>query len=234
MKSRTKGILAVVFGALSILILPPVVFGVLEIYLGNKARKRDYPKLGMTGIFLGVLSLILMILYLFYSPFNVLQKIQQTDYPLIVIVSESMGHGLDDGRLCGNYYKDYTESLDNYWKTCGNWYEEHGILKEEFKFFPFPNGFNKGDLLIVEGAESDEINVGEVIVFIADRPQPIPHRVVNKLEVDGKIYYQTKGDHNGGTLGAENKISEDQILGKITFRIPYLGWVKIIFVQLTS
>ena len=71
-------------------------------------------------------------------------------------------------------------------------------------------------------------------MFQGNKPQPIIHRVVKTWQEDGDYFYQTKGDHNSesiaGSLG-ETKISEDRVYGKGVLRIPYLGWVKILFVN---
>ena len=54
---------------------------------------------------------------------------------------------------------------------------------------------------------------------------PIIHRVVGAKEG----YYQTKGDHNSAMFSFENKVEREQVHGKVLLKIPYLGWVKVIF-----
>ncbi len=157
-----------------------------------------------------------------------------TGFPLVAVVSESMEHGLHNDLVCGQAFDEYPESFDKYWATCGNWYEQNGITKEEFKKFPFRNGFNKGDVIILWRANSENIKLGDVIVFQGSKPQPIIHRVVRIWsETEGK-FYQTKGDHNSGSINGEygeTKISQNRIYGQGVVRIPYLGWVKILVVD---
>lgn len=85
--------------------------------------------------------------------------------------------------------------------------------------------FYKGDMLLLQGAVQEDINVADIIVFSVDeRSIPIVHRVV-KINEDGT--FQTKGDANTAQLPFETKISYDRIHGKVMYIIPYLGWVKI-------
>jgi len=158
-----------------------------------------------------------------------------TSFPIVAVVSESMEHGLHEGRLCGEYYEEFPESFDNYWKVCGAWYEQEGISREQFQKFPFPNGFDKGDVIILWRANRDNLEVGDILIFQGNRPQPLIHRVVKVGDEDGERFYQTKGDHNSGIIsgeGGEEKIGEDRIYGQGIVRVPYLGWVKILFVDL--
>ena len=158
-----------------------------------------------------------------------------TGYPIVAVVSESMEHGLYNDKLCQDYQTNFKESFDNYWDVCGQWYESNGITKEEFKKFPFRNGFDKGDVIVLWRANDQNLEVGDVLIFQGTKPQPIIHRIVKVWEENGESFYQTKGDHNEKSISGdfgETKISEERILGQGLFRIPYLGWLKIIFVEL--
>jgi len=129
---------------------------------------------------------------------------------------------------------EFQESFDNYWDNCGSWYEKRNITKSQFKKFPFKNGFRKGDVIVLWRANRNNLDVGDVLIFQGNKPQPIIHRVVKTWKEDSKYYYQTKGDHNSQSIGiglGETKISEDRIFGQGLFRIPYLGWMKILFVD---
>lgn len=168
-----------------------------------------------------------------------------TGFPLVAVVSESMEHGLHEQILCGQAFDDFQYSFDQYWKICGSWYEQKGITKEQFKQFPFRNGFDKGDVIILWRANSKNIHLGDILVFQGNKPQPIIHRVVKvwseevqkgkSSQIYNKTYYQTKGDHNSASisgLNGETKIGIERVYGKGLFRIPYLGWVKILVVDL--
>ncbi len=174
----------------------------------------------------------LMIRFILYPLLGI---VLGTSFPIVAVVSESMEHGLHNGKLCGNDYENLKYSFDNYWGVCGNWYEEQGISGSQFSTFPFPNGFDKGDVIILWRANRENLNVGDILIFQGSKPQPLIHRVVKIWEEDGQRFYQTKGDHNGGILtgnGGEEQITEDRIYGQGLLRVPYLGWVKILFVDL--
>ena len=99
---------------------------------------------------------------------------------------------------------------------------------------------NVGDLLIVQGIQNaSEIKAdekdGDIIVFKnPGNPQKfIVHRAIAKFVINGKYYFITKGDNNrsadywsGFPRGA---VPEDYIIGKVIFRIPFLGYIKLYF-----
>ncbi len=161
-----------------------------------------------------------------------------TSFPIVAVVSESMEHGLHNGRLCDSNPEEFRYSFEQYWKICGGWYETHGISQEVFQRFPFRDGFDKGDVIILWRARPDNLETGDILVFQGNRPQPIIHRIVDVKRQKGQdtqYLYQTKGDHNRDSIEGEygeTSISPERIYGKGILRVPYLGWVKIIFVEL--
>ncbi len=167
-----------------------------------------------------------LIKYLIYPG---LGFILATNLPIVAVVSGSMEH---DG------------SFDEWWmssarcnaKVCTQeeWYQRHEITKAEFKEYAFRNGFNKGDIMILKGTEAKNINTGDVIVFQADRPDPIIHRVVKITNTGGSRVFYTKGDHNIDMGDIDQEIQENEVLGKAIFRIPLLGWIKILFMYIIS
>lgn len=179
-------------------------------------------------------NVIVAFLLIRFVVYPLLGLILGTSFPIVAVVSESMEHGLHDERLCGQQFAEFPESFDNWWDACGTWYEERDISKEEFKKFKFKNGFNKGDVILLYKANQDNLDVGDVLVFAGSEPQPIIHRIVAINEIDGEIFYQTKGDHNSASIPGpfgEEMISQDRVLGQGALRIPYLGWLKILFVD---
>ncbi len=157
-----------------------------------------------------------------------------TSYPIVAVVSESMEHGLHQGVLCGEGFRDFKDSFDNYWQACGSWYSSREISREQFEGFPFRDGFDKGDVIVLWRANRNNLNVGDILVFRGNRPQPLIHRLVKIYEENEDTYYQTKGDHNSNSIEGEfgeTKIGKERIIGKGLVRIPYLGWIKILFVE---
>lgn len=197
-----------------------------------------------------VILAYVIIKFLFYPGIGFLLS---TDYPAVGVVSCSMEHKPDNcwvdcynrGSdwdscranqlvMCGNKYSDRKiRDFDGFWEECGRWYEDKGINKEEFSEFDFKNGFNMGDIFIVNGRS--EINKGDVIVFYyPGETNPVIHRVINIVEENDEIYYQTKGDHNSDSSSLEQKINKERIYGKAIIKIPWFGWVKIWFTTMIN
>jgi hypothetical protein len=157
-----------------------------------------------------------------------------TTTPVVAVYSCSMEHNtynnwwqncnLAPTEVCGKNVGDLdTMNFDDYWKLCGSWYESNGISKDQFKDFPFNSGLEVGDMIVV--MNTGTVNTGDIIIFSSDiRKFPIIHRVVNASSLE------TKGDNNG----APDSIGQKKVLGKAVFRVPMLGWVKILFTQITG
>jgi hypothetical protein len=146
-----------------------------------------------------------------------------TSHPIVAVVSGSMEHdaGFDDwwnNPSCSNM-------------SQGSIYSSYGIDSREFDHFPYRDGFNKGDIMILYRPKN--IAIGDILVFMVEtRPDPIIHRVVGVEEIDGNPFYTTKGDHNCGSAGFEKKVPTTRLIGKAIWRVPLLGWIKIGFVEL--
>ena len=138
-----------------------------------------------------------------------------TTYPLVAVVSSSMEHNNLD--------------FDEWWNKNNGWYENHGIAKESFLNYKMKNGFNKGDIIVLRKASN--LEKGDIIVFRSNNINPIIHRIVNVYLENNNVYYRTKGDNNPDSISllGEDKIIQDNIIGKAYFKIPYLGWLKVWF-----
>ncbi len=143
-----------------------------------------------------------------------------TSHPVVAVVSGSMEHEGIGSEI--------------WWEENKGWYEKRGITKDDYSGWIFKNGFNKGDIIILYGSKSKDINSGDVIVFQSNSHYPIIHRVVDKWKNNEEWYLKTKGDNNGDSYDSlgETEISEDRVIGKSIFKVPYLGWIKIFFVEI--
>lgn len=214
------------------------------------------------SIFSWIVALILMYVFVKFIFFSGLGLIFGTSLPLAGVESSSMDHTSlkyclatspdfqcisysSDYEICGQKFDEKNSfNLDKYWETCGSWYEEENIDKNQFNTFTLKNGFNKGDVMIVWGRFTPKI--GDVIIFKPNAdsiaPNPIIHRIVKIDEKDGKTIYQTKGDHNSEQLTKSNNIyntdetyiTREQMIGKAVARIPLLGYPKLIFVKIIN
>ena len=177
-----------------------------------------------------ITSLILAFILIKFIVYPVLGVALGTHYPVVAVVSGSMEH---DGNF--NNWWNSEAWCNNKPCTQGEYYSQFSITKETFKKFPFPDGFNTGDMMVLKGEKPENIKVGDIIVFKNNRPEPIIHRVINKWTRNNIYYFQTKGDHNKISINnrflSEKGISQDEILGKAVFKLPYLGWVKIAAVE---
>ncbi len=135
-----------------------------------------------------------------------------TSLPLVIVESCSMYHH-EDGMA-----RTFESSV----------YGDYGIGIGDSVDWDFQNGFSKGDVIFVVGAK--DLEVGDVIIFEGGARYPLIHRVVG----DGETY-ATKGDNyvtNSRQLPSEKNISEDQLIGKALFRVPAIGWAKLIFFEM--
>ncbi len=87
-----------------------------------------------------------------------------------------------------------------------------------------PN-YNVGDIVIIKKTNTDELKVKDVITFYSNDPdmqdQIVTHRINDITEENGQRLFETKGDNN--EIADIEKISENDIIGKVRFRIPYVG-----------
>jgi signal peptidase I len=121
---------------------------------------------------------------------------------------------------------------------------------------PFNRTLNVGDIIIVQGVDPKTFDTNypnsDIIVYknpTDPEDTPIVHRIVTRYEVNGTLYFQTKGDGNGQKWPAVPSSSEydsntvypgngqgvpaELVEGKVILRIPYLGWVTLILNQYT-
>lgn len=161
-----------------------------------------------------------------------------TETPVVAVFSCSMEHtrvnnwycGLPSDQVCGKKIEADPRSLEEYWNICGSWYESNGISKDIFNSFVFNKGLTVGDMIVVYGG--NDVSVGNIIIFNTNvRKYPIIHRIY-KINPDGAIL--TKGDNNEYPDNWSPEITKSNINGKAVLKIPLLGWVKILFVEITG
>ena len=115
---------------------------------------------------------------------------------------------------------------------------------------PFAHTLHVGDIIIIQKVNPADLNTNypnsDIIVY--ENPTdptstPIVHRIVATYEVNGTLYFQTKGDGNSGdkwpapispqeydshTLWNTGQgVPQDMVIGKVVMRIPYFGWITL-------
>ncbi len=80
-----------------------------------------------------------------------------------------------------------------------------------------------GSLVIIKGEEI--YNIGDVVTFGSRSRASVPttHRIVDSRISNGVVVYKTKGDANDTADPREIRVVD--IIGKVQFSIPYLGFV---------
>lgn len=159
-----------------------------------------------------VLGFILVIAILYFGVSGVLVLALRTDTYWMAVISNSMRH---DG-----------ESWRVYFETRGdNSYQ-----------FPLQGGFERGDMLIIQGVSSvTEISIGDVILFdTIYQPIPLVHRVVEIWNENGEARFKTLGDGNRMDsqpkfISGDYLIRPESIRGKVAFVIPKIGWISLWF-----
>jgi len=157
-----------------------------------------------------IVFFIIAIIFIKFILFPGLSLLTGTSLPLVIVESCSMYHQ-ENG-----FEKIFQKNI----------YQENGVNIEDTKNWDFKNGLNKGDVIFVMGTKKPE--VGNVIIFNGGASHPIIHRVIDETEP-----YGTLGDNNPGQLTTEKSISSDRLTGRAIFKIPYIGWIKLIFFEHT-
>ncbi len=131
----------------------------------------------------------------------------RTDEPYRAVISQSMNHG------------------DESWRS---YFTERGY---DTSNFPIQGGFERGDLLFVEGVDAlRDVKIGDVIIFdVPTQPIPLVHRVVAITNSGSEIYFTTKGDNNPYVLQTERYIKPVQIRGRVVFVIPKIGYLSLLW-----
>lgn len=192
-----------------------------------------------------IVFLVLMFVFVKFVFFPSLGFLLKTDFPVVAIVSGSMEHKIVNHIVCDKNVVDIERmrlDLDEWYSFCGEYYENnYNMSLSDFESFVYNSGLDIGDVMVLYGRDSKDIAVGDVLVF---KPQdkmengesrfftqfgPVIHRVVEKYEVNGTIYFDTKGDHNAvSQSGFEIGIPQEDVIGVAVFRVPYIGYVKIL------
>ena len=98
-----------------------------------------------------------------------------------------------------------------------------------YKFYDILTGsmsptINPGSLIIVKEIDSNEVKEGDIITFKGSSTSNLTtHRVVEVIEKNNNIKFQTKGDAND--VLDPMLVDEGLLVGKVVFNIPYMGKV---------
>ena len=176
----------------------------------------DQKKLWKNEYFKTVVAIVLIVAIVLGFLFG-LQFALHTSYPALTVESGSMSIPYD--------------GQDNFWLSIDH---------------PFERTLSIGDIIIVEGVNSKDLNTNypnsDIIVFHSpdDPSMLIVHRIIATETVNGVTYYQTKGDGNGNPWPETPTSGQDpwdfnnppgvpsyDVVGKVVMRIPWFGWITL-------
>ncbi len=84
--------------------------------------------------------------------------------------------------------------------------------------------FEVGGLIVVKPVEASTVEAGDVISFKwPGIDTPVCHRVIEKSEVDGNLFFLTKGDANEEPDAL--LVAAQDVTGKTVLHIPYVGYL---------
>lgn len=78
-----------------------------------------------------------------------------------------------------------------------------------------------GDVVLVKSIDLNQLKVGDIIQYKSESIY-IFHRIIEILDDNGEIKYQTKGDNNSAV--DPEQVKGDAIRGKVAYIIPKVGW----------
>jgi len=109
---------------------------------------------------------------------------------------------------------------------------------------PFAQTLHKGDIIIIQAVNPADLKANypnsDIIVFKnPNGVTPIVHRIVEKQEINGTLYFKTKGDGNRPITWPEipnyydnipdtKGVPQNLIEGKVILRIPWFGWITLL------
>lgn len=105
-----------------------------------------------------------------------------------------------------------------------SWRDYYTAMGIDTSNFPIQGGFARGDILLAEGVNPNNIAVGDVIIFEASGTE-IAHRVVEISFSDNKPKFKTKGDANMYSAWSESSIFPENIKGRVVFVLPKIGHI---------
>ncbi len=108
---------------------------------------------------------------------------------------------------------------------------------------PFARTLHVGDILIVQGVNPRDLNANypnsDIIVYRdTSNNKLIVHRIAAVQEINGIMYFKTKGDANGPILWPDvpnyyddipdaRGVPQDLVVGKVVMRVPWFGHITL-------
>ena len=85
--------------------------------------------------------------------------------------------------------------------------------------------FESGDVILVEDVDPATVEEGDVITYADGSGELTTHRVVDVVEEDGELYFQTKGDANEDP--DQGLVPAAAVEARHAYTLPYIGHVVL-------
>lgn len=89
-----------------------------------------------------------------------------------------------------------------------------------------------GDVVIVAKMSADAIKLGDIIEYRQDKDTNVVHRVIGIEKSGQEKSFITKGDANAEPDA--NQVIGENVIGKVVFTIPKVGWITIAIKKLLT
>jgi hypothetical protein len=207
---------------------------VSDVKKGVKRVKEAGLKFLTHGTAKGILEFLLILGTAYFFIGGGLILVFKTDSYWMAVTSDSMKQEDEGWR---RYYEDEA-FRKNFLISEGMIEEGDSVRTFDTSKFPIQGGFERGDLLIIQGVSSvSEIEVGDVLIINRD-PYTIAltHRVLAVRVENGGVRFTTKGDKNPYLMDDistpwhdDGLVLPERITGKVIAVIPEIGNIPLWF-----
>lgn len=80
-----------------------------------------------------------------------------------------------------------------------------------------------GDMIVIKTFNSDEAKENDIITFKNSNKTLITHRIVDVVDKNNDVFFQTKGDKNNSS--DQGLVSKELVIGSLQFHIPKAGYL---------
>ncbi len=183
-------------------------------------------------LFKSIMEFVLTVAIFYFVIAGALVVAFRTDSYWLAVISGSMSH---EDNSWENYYFDLSlreEVLQKFNIPI----PPDAITTVDTSNFPIRGGFERGDMLIIQGVSSpSDISIGDVLIINRSPNIPLTHRVFAKWEENGLVRFTTKGDHNSSfndptqkeLITSDYAILPEKVVGKVVFVIPKIGNIAL-------
>lgn len=194
------------------------------------------------GIWAGILVSAPLTVFTYYSPI-----LPVADWPILAlagVAGPAMGLWIAESMFGAEDATAATEPASRFSLPSVSWVVTAvvGLLIfwSTFGFFGYLPSFvpsqsmepslQVGAMVVTKDVEADDIRVGDVVLYKMPNRQRVLHRLIEiRTSEEGGREFIFKGDNNNAA--DLMPVRDEQILGRLVFDVPKLGWVPLKFQQ---